>query len=199
MSLTLKFWDKEYSTQSVTLNWKCNSKFYGHCLFLFCFWHPTLAGEIFHDWLKHYSYTRCTKTPFEIICKECPKLCGTFLPFHSHFTRYIRKEKCLLRNSLTVGIIYVFSSRPFLPNGLNVSGSNMWEISSVALPRVELRWNSFNLGTTHYCERRNYFKVSLCYRLILSPYHAMELLCPSFSALSSSSRNLYDEANMANS
>ena len=88
------------------------------------------------------------------------------------------------------GSYMFFSSRPFLPNWLNVSGSNMREISSVALPRVELRWNAFNLGTTHYCERRNYFKVSLCYRLILSPYHAMELLCPSFSALSSSSRNL---------
>ena len=28
------------------------------------------------------------------------KLCGTFLPFHSHFTRYIRKEKCFLGDSL---------------------------------------------------------------------------------------------------
>ena len=96
---------------------------------------------------------------------EMSKLCGTFLPFHSHFTRYIRKEKCLLRNSLTEGIIHVFSSRPFLSNGLIVSGSNMREISSVALPRVELRWNAFNLGTTHYCERRNYFivRVGICH------------------------------------
>ena len=32
--------------------------------------------------------------------QKCPKLCGTFLPFHSHFTRYIRKEKCLPGDSL---------------------------------------------------------------------------------------------------
>ena len=60
--------------------------------------------------------------------QKCPKLCGTFLPFHSHFTRYIRKEKCLLRDSLKFifsrgfhrdqGDHICFSSRPFLPFGM---------------------------------------------------------------------------------
>ena len=159
LSFTLKFCDEEYTTQSVTLNWKCKSKFYGHCLLLFCFRHPILAGEIFHDWLKHYRYTRCTKTPFQIISKNVQNCVGLFCLFivtsqdisgrKSAFQETLWNSFSQEDSTVTKGIIYVFSSRPFLPNWLNVSGSNMREISSVALPRVELRWNAFNLGTTH--------------------------------------------------
>ena len=129
------------------------------------------------------------------------KLCRTCLPFHSHFTRYIRKEKCLLGDSLK----FIFSRGFHRDQGdhicffLKAFPSKLIECvrikhagdffccppsSRAAMKRLQSRDNSL------LCEKELFQSVIILSSITVFPYHAMELLCPSFSALSSSSRNL---------
>ena len=133
--------------------------------------------------------------------QKCPKLCGTFLTFHSHFTRYVRKEKCLLRDSLK----FIFSRGFHRDQGdhicffLKAFPSKLIECvrikhagdffccppsSRAAMKRLQSRDNSL------LWEKELFQSVIILSSITVFPYHAVELLCPSFSALSSSSRNL---------
>ena len=144
--------------------------------------------------------------------QEMSKTVWDYMPFYSRFTRYIRKQNYLLRNS-SQAIEFHFLKRIMLnPRGYRCLFLKL--IGCLNCPRRQTCGRFLlllSLGSS--CDETPSIwgqliivkegSISKCHFLIdyisIFPYHAMELLCSPFSALSSSSRNLYDEANKANS